>query len=120
MSRRARAIAIARRRQPPSLLPWIMLALMLTAAVAAHAQGATSSAPSGGPNSQTTPPEIVKPGLGGPGGVAAPEHGANGVIAPPPSVDPGMPVARPDPGAFPTPMLQPPGTPGGDPNVVPK
>jgi hypothetical protein len=117
VSRRARAIALERRRQPPSLLPWIMFALMLTAAVAAHAQGAP--APSGRPEAQTTPPEIVRPGGSG---VSGSSHydGTNGVIAPPASVDPGMPVAHPDPGAFSTPMVRPPGTPGGDPKIVPK
>jgi hypothetical protein len=64
MTRRARAIAIARRRQPPALLPWLMFALLLATAVAAHAQGA--------------------------------------------AID-----------TFPTPTMRPPGTPGGDPTVVP-
>ncbi len=70
------------------------------------------------------------PGDGQPGqsqqGVPAPNGGSNTgmpVIRPPAGIDPGINKALPDNGApetFPTPVLPPPGSPGGNPNVVPK
>jgi len=117
MTRRARAIAIARRRQPPSLLPWLIFALLLATAVAAHAQGQAT-------DGRTAPPDIVQPGAdstGQPGTAgASPAHGANGIVTPPASVDPAMPIAKPSLDGFPTPTARPPGAPGGDPTIVPK
>jgi hypothetical protein len=43
---------------------------------------------------------------------------SNGVICPPPHVDPAM--KQPAPPGGPMPVIPPPGTPGGDPNVQPK
>ena len=43
---------------------------------------------------------------------------SNGVICPPPHVDPGM--KQPAPPGGPMPVIPPPGTPGGDPQVQPK
>jgi hypothetical protein len=43
---------------------------------------------------------------------------SNGVICPPAGVDPG--IAVPPVGGGRTPVIPPPGTPGGDPNIVPK
>jgi hypothetical protein len=124
MTRRARAIAIARRRQPPSLLPWLVAALVLLAAAAAQAQVVGVQAPAGGTDGKTTPPALsdsspapmTTPGVA----AATPQHGSTGVIVPPSSVDPGMPIARPSPGAFPTPTVKPPGSPGGNPQIQPK
>jgi hypothetical protein len=115
--RRARAIALARRREPPSLLPWLALAVLLLAAVAAHAQ-TTRTGPTDG---RTAPPPIVQPAPpAAPGGGEALSHG-NGVITPPSRVDPAMPVARPNPNEFPTPNVQPPAPlGGGEQKVVPK
>ncbi len=45
---------------------------------------------------------------------------SDGVIKPGGNVDPKMQVPPPDPGPTSTPVIPPPGTPGGDPNVVPK
>ncbi len=44
----------------------------------------------------------------------------NGVIAPPSQVDPGIRKAAPPRANFPTPIVPPPGTPGGNPNVISK
>ena len=73
---------------------------------------------------QTPPKEGAQaPGATGPGPsdqglrTAPPQ---NGVIHPPANTDPGMKTATPAPTAFPTPVIKPPGTPGGNPNVVPK
>lgn len=68
------------------------------------------------PNQQVTPP----PGTG-------PNAGSS-VIRPPAGVDPGINRPTPRMGAapgtrrevFPTPVVPPPGAPGGNPNVVPK
>jgi hypothetical protein len=43
---------------------------------------------------------------------------SNGVICPPSGVDPKM--AAPPPAGGATPVIPPPGTPGGDPNTIPK
>jgi hypothetical protein len=43
-----------------------------------------------------------------------------GVIQPPQSVDPEMQVRPPNPGEQKTPVIPPPGSPGGDPTIQPK
>jgi len=45
---------------------------------------------------------------------------SGGVITPNRDVDPKMEITPPDPGPTSTPVIPPPGTPGGNPNVVPK
>jgi|SRR5262245_43615226 hypothetical protein len=45
---------------------------------------------------------------------------SQGVIKPPQGVDPGMHAPAPDPGSQRTPVIPPPGTPGGDQTVEPK
>jgi hypothetical protein len=45
---------------------------------------------------------------------------SGGVIKPGGNIDPKMQVPPPDPGPTSTPVIPPPGTPGGDPKVVPK
>ena len=45
---------------------------------------------------------------------------SGGVIKPGGNIDPKMQVPPPDPGPTSTPVIPPPGTPGGNPNVVPK
>lgn len=47
-------------------------------------------------------------------------HKKEGVIEPPPDGDPGIHVPAPDPEPGTTPVIPPPGSPGGDPNVQPK
>ncbi len=44
----------------------------------------------------------------------------SGVIKPPAGVDPGIAVPAPDPNPRTTPVIPPPGTPGGNPSVQPK
>jgi hypothetical protein len=43
---------------------------------------------------------------------------SKGIICPPAGVDPG--IAAPPAGGGRTPVIPPPGTPGGDPNIIPK
>ena len=45
---------------------------------------------------------------------------SDGVIKPGGNIDPKMQVPPPDPGPTSTPVIPPPGSPGGNPNVVPK
>jgi hypothetical protein len=45
---------------------------------------------------------------------------SGGIITPNPDIDPKMQVRPPDPGPTSTPVIPPPGSPGGNPNVVPK
>jgi hypothetical protein len=45
---------------------------------------------------------------------------SGGVIKPSENLDPKMQVHPPDPGPTSTPVIPPPGSPGGNPNVVPK
>jgi hypothetical protein len=45
---------------------------------------------------------------------------SGGVIKPNENLDPKMQLAPPDPGPTSTPVIPPPGSPGGNPNVVPK
>ena len=45
---------------------------------------------------------------------------SDGVIKPGSNIDPKMQVNPPDPGPTSTPVIPPPGSPGGNPNVVPK
>lgn len=115
MSRRPRAIALARRRRPPdSWLPWVALlaALGLAAIGAAHGQTTTAPPPPLPPKDAPTGPTVPPPA-----GTGAMEKG---VIRPPAAVDPGMTKGTPNPQAFPTPIIPPPGTPGGNRRVEPK
>jgi hypothetical protein len=45
---------------------------------------------------------------------------SGGVIVPGRDVDPKMQIRPPDPGPTSTPVIPPPGSPGGNPNVIPK
>jgi|SRR5690349_12841210 len=76
-------------------------------------------------NPQTTIPEKVDPPLrkndttGSTGSTLSDQlEGSKGVIKPPPNVDPEMRVPAPDVGR--TPVIPPPGTPGGNQEVQPK
>jgi len=117
---RARAIAIARRRDPPSWLPWLAFAVvLLAAAAAAHAQQSGTAT-----DGRTSPPAVTQQAApstdAAPGSTSATLSHNDGVIKRPAAVDPGMAIARPGADAFPTPTVRPPGTPGGDTKVIPK
>lgn len=121
MRSRARAIALARRRRQ---FPWLPLFVALLLALAfwclneAQAVPAGQSQPEGGltqsgpvqgkSDLQTQPP------------AAGVTKAAPGVLKPKTDPDPEMTVATPDPKAFPTPVIKPPGTKGGAPQLVPK
>ena len=99
---------------------------MYVAAVAA-AWLAVGSGAAFGQTSATpeAPPERIEPDrpIGSPdaGGSLSDELSrSGGVITPPQGVDPGMVQPPPDAGTARTPVIPPPGSPGGDPSVQPK
>lgn len=106
--------------------------LAVTVIVAVHASPASAQTAPGqtvpvAPDPRTTIPERIEPSPGQtqPGT----QSGENlserldrnsGVIRPPSGADPGISVRVPDPGPNTTPVIPPPGTPGGDQSVQPK
>ena len=122
MRPRARTLVLRQQQAPQHWLGWTALAALSLAVsiTAAHGQAAaTPPAPSpdaSGP--QTAVPAPLPPGSGAdtPGGSAR-----KGVIVPPPvSHDPGINRGTPPTGTFPMPVIRPPGTAGGNQQVVPK
>lgn len=114
MRRQARSIALARGQRPSGeWLAWLALAaaLGLGDIGAADAQTTTPAHPLP-PRSDQTGPTAPPPG-----GTGTMEKG---VIRPPAAVDPGMTKGTPNPQAFPTPIIPPPGSPGGNQRVQPK
>lgn len=108
------------------------LAAMILAAAPALAQNPQATAPQNPvaplapPNAPTPPPEQIAPPSGG--GTAGGTTGNlsntlsrhRGTIAPPANIDPGMAVVPNGGAAATTPVIPPPGTPGGNQRVVPK
>lgn len=143
--KRARALRIEHPgRAHIQLLPWLALAGLLLAIPVAFGQGSAGQGSMGqgtggiGTTGPTSPLPSAPPSLSGSG---APQQlvptspttgnrpdmngggtlqGSNGVIQPPAQVDPGMKRVSPPAQAFPTPIVPPPGTPGGNPNVIAK
>jgi hypothetical protein len=106
---------------------WVVAATV-TAALTGHVHFASAQ-------DRPAPPLVPAPNLGcqaRSGGLVLPQPGENtgstnlsdelsrlkGVICPPAAVDPGISV--PPVGGGVTPVIPPPGTPGGDPGLVPK
>ena len=121
MKPRARAIAVRRRSDR---LPWLAWLLLLSLALAVGLLGGARAA-------QTTPPSVTADRQA----EGTPDQGRGTIKPPPPDIakgstpgvlkpktnpDPGMTVATPNPKEFPTPVIPPPGTPGNNPQVVPK
>src|SRR5688572_6769480 len=115
---------------------WLEIAAFLAAAVLASVivapalgQGASPPAPGSPACSPSLPPPgspgTVTTDKGEPLNPAAPPDNlsnrlaqSDGVICPPPAVDPGMRLPTPETGR--TPVIPPPGSPGGDPSIRPK
>lgn len=100
--------------------PLIMALLLCAGTGVAAAQtpdGTGGTAPGQGPaaNSQNSP---SVPG-GAPGSLSKELNRSGGVIRPPATHDRGV-VSPPNQGVSRTPIVPPPGTPGGNPNVQPK
>ncbi|WP_407178509.1 hypothetical protein [Bradyrhizobium sp. STM 3562] len=119
------------------LKPTLILSTMMAALAAAHAQA--PPAPST-PMAETAPPSQPQGTECAPTTKTTPDHGpnategktvgqanealgdklakSNGVLCPPAGVDPQMRAPPPETGT--TPVIPPPGSPGGNPNVQPK
>lgn len=65
-------------------------------------------------------PAGASPSAGASGDLSHRLNQSNGVIQPPRNVDPKMSAPVPTPHPHTTPVIPPPGSPGGDPNVQPK
>jgi hypothetical protein len=106
-------------------MPRFSLLLALTVAAApALAQNPQPTSPTNPtvpiapPNAPAPPPERIAPGAGS-GTMSDHLSQQRGTIAPP-NVDPGMTVQPSGRGAATTPVIPPPGSPGGNQSVVPK
>jgi hypothetical protein len=87
-------------------------------AVAAQAGAAAENEPAA-KSSRRTVPEAASPGSGGSAEPLSDKlHRQDGVIRPPSGIDPEMTQKPPPVGK--TPVIPPPGTPGGEPGVDPK
>jgi hypothetical protein len=99
----------------------IRLSALATGLVAALLVGGSAAAADRPAEKQPTQtvPEKIEPGLSG-SSLGERLSRSGGVIRPPSGIDPGL--ARPVPKVGPqsTPVIPPPGTPGGDPRVEPK
>ena len=121
MKPRARAIAVPGQSESMPWLAWLLLlSLALAFATLGGAQAATTQAPAMGTDRQAegTPDQgngTIKPHVPDIAKGSTP-----GVLKPKTNPDPGMTVATPNPEAFPTPVIPPPGTAGNNPQVVPK
>lgn len=112
MRPRARALALRRQKQPMPYLPWlVLLSILLAGLTAARAQGPVKPAP------DSSGPQMAVPATP-PAGSAS----GHGIAVPPHNVDPGIHLPTPQAGAATSGrgVIAPPGTPGGDPTVVPK
>lgn len=97
----------------PWLVPFMLLAAMLVATDSPNAQTTRQEAPGTAPGAE--PRE--RPDRSGAGADPVP----HGVIRPPPDAGaPGIHVQPPVPDPNTTPVIPPPGTPGGDPRVDPR
>jgi hypothetical protein len=115
---------------------WLMKAVLLvvfTGLLGLGAAGAWAQTAPGDPAGNQTIPEKVRPDAPRPGGVqggsVVDEHEKNlsdkldksgGVIKPPPGVDPEIVKPAPVPQPNSTPVIPPPGMPGGPPGPEPK
>ena len=114
----ARTIVQEHRAEPVPWWLWAGLALALFAATPpSHAQSTAPTLPpgSGGDGKSTPsapPPDAITPGTadGGP---------ASAHLIPDPGVTANPPIIRP-PMTGPMPVIPPPGSPGGDPRIIPK
>ncbi len=111
MRRPPRTLVLARRRPAAAAwLGWLVLATVLAVAALGRAAGAQTTTPAPLPPKTTETGPTVPP----------PSGNSGGVIHPPATVDPGMTHRTPGSATFPTPVIPPPGSPGGNTGVVPK
>jgi hypothetical protein len=127
------------RRNPRGALTRLFLALALAAGAGLAGPAAAQSGATPAPDAlRRAPPEIDQSRPGGDPAAPRPDRSgggptgndiigdnegggtARGVIRPPMGVDPGIQGTVPDPTPRTTPVIPPPGTPGGDRTVIPR
>ena len=94
-----------------------LAALLSTSACHAQTVAPAPSPDATTPKSQNEVPQVTPPA---PGTLSEQLSRSGGVIQPPPHADRKIEAPTPDPGAQSMPVIPPPGSPGGDPNVKPK
>ena len=128
---RLRAASEPRGRPPRSVLLGAVAGLLLTggvlggcAAVSAQPAPAPRQEPPGPPPAGQVPADRLGADIpsadGGSERRPGPVAPGGGVIRPPAGVDPGIRAPAPNPNPGTTPVIPPPGTPGGDPRVQPR
>jgi hypothetical protein len=100
---------------------WLLPLALVSAAAVAQTPPSTEPPPQG----STAPPEEVEPGppIGSPGSeesLGDELTRSHGVLTPSQGVDPGLVKEPPPAGATPMPVIPPPGSPGGNPDVQPQ
>jgi hypothetical protein len=104
------------------MLRTLMLTALILAAAPALAQNPQPTSPENPtvpvapPSSASPPPEKIAPADGNLSGKLSQQKGT----ITPPNVDPGMMVKPPRNDSYTTPVIPPPGSPGGNRSVVPK
>ncbi|MFT8244027.1 hypothetical protein [Roseomonas sp. BN140053] len=117
--RRGSRVAVQQAGPGAALLPWLTAALLLGGSLASGAFGQTAAPAQPSPLPPAPPERIAPatpdavPGTTGTGTVPG------GVLRPPAAVDPGIHAPTPAQPST-TPVIPPPGTPGGDPGVQPR
>ena len=108
MRRKAVTTAASAHQDGAALIRWsaAVLFLLLAAIAVAHAQGTSP-----GTREPSAPQQIVPP--------SDPTARSKGVIPAPSGIDPGISAPAPHADGI-MPVIPPPGTPGGNPQVVPK
>ncbi len=104
-----------------SLVALLSLSMALPGAALAQSLQTEPQSRQAAPSAPAAPPSAA-PGEGSsnaPGSLSGALSRSQGVIQPPPTGDSGV-VPTPNPGAASTPVIPPPGTPGGNPQVQPK
>ena len=99
------------------LLAAMFLGAGIGVAAAQTPNGTTGSAPGKGPAANPPAPQSGPPTTSG--SLSHELNRSGGVIRPPPIHDRGV-ISPPNPGISRTPIIPPPGTPGGNPNVRPR
>jgi len=114
---------VARATSPLITRMFELAAMLSLAAMLGIATGGSAACAQSMPMDRDPPPKSETEGQAPPAATDNPSQQLErqkGVIRPPQSVDPEMQIPPPDPGAQKTPVIPPPGSPGGDPTIQPK
>jgi len=114
---------VARATSPLIARMFGLVAMLSLAAMLGIAAGGSAACAQSMPRDRDPPPKSETEGQAPPAATDNPSQQLDrqkGVIRPPQSVDPEIQIQPPDPGAQKTPVIPPPGSPGGDPTIQPK